>query len=93
MVNAPIITKRELSNYFLSPIAYVVLTAFALAQAVWLMRMVGGGEMPDLDTSLQGVLNWPFVLLMLLTPVFTMGLLSEEARSTLSTPAADCWEL
>ena len=64
MVNAPIITKRELGNYFLSPIAYVVLTAFALAQAVWLVRMVGGGVLTDLDTSLQDVLRWPFVLMM-----------------------------
>jgi len=97
MVNAPIITKRELSNYFLSPIAYVVLTAFALAQAVWLMRMVGGGELGDLDTSLQDVLRWPFMLLMLLTPVFTMGLLSEEARSgtleSLMTTRTSEWEL
>jgi len=86
MVNVPVITRRELSSYFLSPIAYVVLAAFAVAQGIAFALLLGRGGIPDLDLTAQAVFRVPFDLLMLTVPIITMRLLSEESRSgTLET--------
>ncbi len=84
MVNVPVITKRELNTYFLSPIAYVVLTAFALAQGIMFSLAIR----PPLDpaNTAQWALFIPLFLLMVAVPLLTMRLLSEEAnRGTIET--------
>ncbi len=55
MVNVPVITRRELSAYFLSPIAYVVLTAFALGQGL-LFALTLSPQM-DLESAAQWAFN------------------------------------
>lgn len=86
MVNVPVITRRELNAYFLSPIAYVVVTCFALAQGVGFALLLGAGRGVDLDSAVQSLVTFPFQLLMLAAPLLTMRLLSEEAATgTLET--------
>ncbi len=84
MVNVPVITKRELNTYFLSPIAYVVLTGFALAHgilfAVALRRPFEPGSVA------QWAFYVPVFLLVPAMPLITMRLLSEEVnRGTIET--------
>ncbi len=84
MVNVSVITKRELGTYFLSPIAYVVLTAFALMQGILFSLSIG----PQLDpgVGVQYAFTIPVYLLVLAAPVLTMRLLSEEtSRGTIET--------
>ncbi|MGD8241002.1 MAG: ABC transporter permease subunit, partial [Armatimonadota bacterium] len=80
----PVITRRELSAYFLSPIAYVVLTAFALMQGIlWSLSL---GPRIDPAMSCENALAIPMYLLVLAAPVITMRLLSEEtSRGTIET--------
>lgn len=84
MVTIPVIARRELNAYFLSPIAYVVLTLFALANGLLFLDALGspvaGGTLP-IDSSV--IASWCIraaaYLLMFFVPVVTMRLLSEEA--------------
>jgi ABC-2 type transport system permease protein len=84
MVNVPVITKRELNTYFLSPIAYVVLTGFALAHGI----LFAGALRQPLEPSsvAQWALYLPVFLLVPAMPLITMRLLSEETnRGTIET--------
>jgi len=80
MVNVSVIAKRELSSYFLSPIAYVVLTAFALAHGILFTSALLDSTV-ELSYSAQGVFMLPVYLLIVAVPVLTMRLLSEETSS------------
>ncbi len=80
MVNIPIIARRELGTYFLSPIAYVVLTAFALMYGI-LFSVVGVNPLIDPSVSAESAFHLPVYLLLLAVPLLTMRLLSEEAKS------------
>jgi len=79
MVNVPVIARRELSTYFLSPIAYIVLTGFALAQG--LLFSLGFAPVMELGRAAEGALALPLFLLILAIPILTMRLLSEETGS------------
>ena len=84
MVNVPVIAKRELSAYFLSPIAYVMLTGFALAHGI--LFAVGIQADMSLERAAQGVFASPLFLLVLAAPILTMRLMSEETnRGTMET--------
>jgi ABC-2 type transport system permease protein len=84
MVNVLAITKRELNTYFLSPIAYVVLTAFALANGIFYAPVVRPGLDPDAVARMA--LAAPLFLLLFAVPLLTMRLLSEEfGRGTIET--------
>lgn len=84
MVNVLVITKRELNTYFLSPIAYVVLTAFALAQGI--MFSLAVRPPLDPDRAAQWALYLPVLLLIVAIPLLTMRLLSDETyRGTIET--------
>ncbi len=93
MINAPVIAKRELITYFLSPIAYVVLTVFALVHG-WLFVGALGGAQVD-PNIVAGFAFWiAFYMMILFAPIITMRLLSEEASSgtietLLTTPVSD----
>ena len=80
MVNVPVITRRELNSLFLSPMAYVVLTGFALAQGI-LFANVLEPRMDPVLTAEWITFGIPVYLLMAAAPVLTMRLLSEEASS------------
>ena len=79
MINIPVITKRELGAYFLSPIAYIVLTAFALMHGILFSLQVGPSL--DLQAASRYALALPIYLLALAAPALTMRLFSEEIRS------------
>lgn len=79
MVNVPVITRRELHSFFLSPVAYIVLTGFALAQGIMFALVL---EPPiDPGWTAEWVFRIPVYLLMIAAPVLTMRLLSEETGS------------
>ncbi len=79
MVNVPVIARRELNACFLSPTAYVVLTAFALAQGVLFALILH----PPIDPGwmVQKLFTLPVYLLTVAAPVLTMQLVAEEART------------
>jgi ABC-2 type transport system permease protein len=84
MVNVPVVTKRELNTYFLSPIAYVVLTGFAVTHgiffAIWVSAQIDPGVVA------QRALHLPMLLFIVAIPLLTMRLLSEETnRGTIET--------
>lgn len=84
MVNVPVIAKRELNAYFLSPIAYVVLTGFALTHGIMFAIFVIPSPMsPAKDPNVIAVsCFWTVLyLLILAAPIITMRLLSEETSS------------
>jgi ABC-2 type transport system permease protein len=84
MVNVPVITRRELHSLFLSPMAYVVLTGFALAQGLRFAQVLE----PPIDPlwTANWVFEMPVYLLIVAAPVLTMGLLSiETASGTIET--------
>jgi ABC-2 type transport system permease protein len=84
MVNVLAITKRELNTYFLSPIAYIVLTAFALADGIMFVLWVRPPLDPDQVARVA--FSVPMVLLIFAVPLLTMRLLSDEAyRGTIET--------
>jgi ABC-2 type transport system permease protein len=84
MVNVPVITKRELNAYFLSPIAYVVLTGFALAHGLLFALSLTAPLNPD--SAAMTAFMIPIYLFVIALPLVTMRLLSEEAnRGTIET--------
>jgi ABC-2 type transport system permease protein len=95
MQNILAIWQREMKNYFVSPIAYVVLTVFLLlfgwfffgnlANAVqysMTMAQYGQGDQPINIPSLimQELFKTTAVILLFLVPMLTMGLFSEEKK-------------
>ncbi len=103
MLNIPVIAKRELNAYFLSPIAYVVLTLFALVNGLVFviaitMAQGGGARVPtDLNAlAASGFLAAVYVLIVFV-PLITMRLISEEAASgtaeMLLTAPVSTWEI
>jgi len=79
MRNVAPVMQRELSSYFWSPIAYVVLTIFLIVSGVLfiLFSFVPGGE-----SSLRTLLGQQMpMILVFVVPMLTMRLLSEEYRS------------
>jgi len=79
MRNVAPVTQRELSAYFYSPIAYVVLTIFLLVSGIF---FVADNFVPGRESSLRVLLGgyMPWMLVVFL-PMLTMRLLSEEFRS------------
>ncbi|MFW6188905.1 MAG: ABC transporter permease [Planctomycetota bacterium] len=78
MVKAPVVMKRELNALFLSPTAYVVLTAFAFGQGLFVLGLRAPVEPV---WTVQSLFGWSQYLLMVAAPVLTMRLLSAEVRS------------
>lgn len=70
--------QRELGAFFYSPIAYAVLTVFLVLMGILFagMTFVPGGR-----SSLQGLVHWMPIILVLFLPVLTMKLLSDEYRT------------
>lgn len=94
MRNVWVIFKRELSSYFVSPIAYVVGAAFLVLGGLFFVLPFFFGQ---LDASLRNWMSSIVVLLLFIAPMFTMKLLAEEKQSgtielLLTSPLRD-WEL
>ena len=81
MRNVMILTRRELSSYFVSPIAYVVIGLFVAATGFFFASPVIGsfqtGGPADMDWTFKVV---PFILVLLI-PVLAMRALAEEQGS------------
>ncbi len=90
------ICKRELLAFFVSPIAYFVITGFTLlvgffffnhlsyfAQMVEMSSMISlrGRELPNLNqTVIEGVFHTMVVILVFLIPLLTMRTIAEEKK-------------
>lgn len=82
------IYKRELSSFFVTPLAWVLITVFLLIQGMHFFLIVDsfssmGAQMGD-QTPLQsffGSTVLPYLVLFLLVPPMTMRLFAEERRS------------
>jgi ABC-2 type transport system permease protein len=89
------IYRRETAGLFLSPLAWILLTIalFAHGQVFMLYLMQTGRDLrAAMQLALAGDLFWWFMLL--LPPLLTMRMISEEARSgvlefLLTSPASD----
>jgi ABC-2 type transport system permease protein len=95
MQNILAIWQREMKSYFVSPIAYVVLTVFLflsglfffgnlteVVQYTMTMAQLGQGTEP-IDVPryvIQSLFRTTCVILLFLVPMLTMGLFSEEKR-------------
>ncbi len=87
-----VMTRRELGAYFFSPVVYLVLMAFIIVQWISFMFFVGqltgdprdprsGGPIPEPIVAFYIQQWWPIIFCVVLVPVLTMRLLSEEKRS------------
>ncbi len=95
MKNILAIWQREMKSYFVSPIAYAVLTVFVfisglffygnltyIAQATMMQSQFGQGSPP---VDVPGIVSRQFfqtiaVILLFMIPMLTMGLFAEEKR-------------
>jgi ABC-2 type transport system permease protein len=95
MQNILAIWQRELKSYFVSPVAYVVLTVFlflsgfffysiltAVIQSTMMQTQFGQGAQP---VDVPGIVSRSFfgtmsVVLLLMIPLLTMGLFAEEKK-------------
>ena len=72
------IFKRELSSYFDSPLAYIVIPVFLVLVggfSLYFQDLLGGGL-----ATMRPVFFWASVFMLLLIPAVTMRLFSEEHR-------------
>lgn len=70
------ILKRELSSYFNSATAYVVMAVFFLFSGFYFYTFCFEGN----TTSLAGVFGYMFTIIMFIIPILTMKTFSEEKR-------------
>jgi ABC-2 type transport system permease protein len=77
MRNVSAIFQREIKAYFFSPIAYVVISVFLVASGFFF----AGNLQFWKEASLKGSLDSIQFFLLLLTPVITMKLFSDETKS------------
>ncbi|MCP5005298.1 MAG: ABC transporter permease subunit [Planctomycetes bacterium] len=77
MRNVHSIFLREIRAYFFSPIAYIVISVFLVASGFFFAGNLQFWQ----EASLKGSLDSIQFFLLLLTPVITMRLLSEEAKT------------
>jgi len=83
MRNVLILIRREVSSYFVSPIAYVVIAMFLLAAGVLLGTPGFGAFQPGAPADLRSIFSFGIVTFFLLvaTSLLTMRALSEEQKS------------
>lgn len=96
MRNVWAICKRELLAFFVSPIAYFVITGFTFLVGFFFFNYLSnflrvmeyaamiamrGGDMPNLNQSvIEGVYHTMVVILVFLIPLLTMRTIAEEKR-------------
>jgi len=73
-----VLTRRELSAYFFSPIAYVVAAVFLAVSGVF---FAGEVFAPGREAQLRGLFDRQAFMLVFILPMLTMRTLSEEFRS------------
>ena len=70
------VLKRDLSAYFSSPIGYIYLAVFYVFSGYFFF-----GVLYSNTTSLSNVFNGMFTIIMLLIPILTMRLMSEDLKN------------
>lgn len=70
------VLKRELSAYFSSPIGYIYLAVFYVFSGYFFF-----GVLYSNTTNLSNVFNGMFTIIMLLIPILTMRLMSEDLKN------------
>ncbi len=78
MTNAIHIARRELVSFLLSPIAYIALVVFYVVFGFLFYFEKTGG--PYARANMDGTFFWSTLILVLMIPVLTMRLISEERR-------------
>ena len=79
---AVVISRRELSSYFYSPIAYVAMTLFLLATGFLFWSDFQPGQI----AAMRSLFEWMVWLLVFVIPVLCMGLMAQEwASGTVET--------
>ena len=95
MRNILVICKKELSSYFVSPIAYLLLTMFTLIFGFFFWNSVGYFNMMGLESQMRGqsfpmsvneyvirpLLSNVSVIGLFFIPMITMRLFAEEKRT------------
>ena len=87
-----VLTRRELSSFFYSPLAYIVLFGLTVVGWILFLRFVDQLAFPDTGPRgrvalMEPVVKWffldwpPIICLIFVIPVLTMRLLSEEKRT------------
>jgi len=76
MKNVVTIIKKELKDYFISPIAYVVIATFLIAVEIWFAKEVFGKD----QAEMREVLMFIPVLLIIGVPALTMRSWAEEKK-------------
>ena len=69
--------KRELQNYFYTPLGYVFMGVFLLLSGIFFLS----GNLLQMNANLGVLFDSMSFLFMLLMPLLTMRLLSEEKRA------------
>jgi len=82
MNRATVIARREIGSYFHSPIAYVAMTLFLVASGISFLNDFEPGQ----PAALRSIFDWMIWFLVLIVPILSMGLLSQEwATGTIET--------
>ncbi len=82
MSRAKVIARREFASYFHSPIAYVAMTLFLVASGISFLNDFEPGQ----PAALRSIFDWMIWFLVLIVPILSMGLLSQEwATGTIET--------
>lgn len=70
------IVKKELYSYFVSPIAYIVITVFLVISGYFFSMILFYGQ----NAELRGVIHNMSITLLFISPIITMRLLAEEKK-------------
>jgi ABC-2 type transport system permease protein len=89
-----LLTRREVSGYFHSPIAYVAMTVFLLITGFFFANPWGGEFQPGQPARMRTAFSVMTFLLMFVLPLITMRSLAEERssgtiESLLTAPVTD----
>lgn len=79
--NLMTLTRRELGAFFLSPVAYILMTVFLFYMGFFFNLYLNYAGDSKLDAGLENVFWYVSFFLNMGAPALTMGLLAEEKRS------------
>jgi ABC-2 type transport system permease protein len=88
------LTRRELGVYFVSPMAYIILTALLLISGLVFYTAMGNAVQQRLPVDFSGTLAFIVYIIVLTSPLVTMRLIAEEKNKgtleiMLTAPVSD----
>ena len=92
-----IITKRELSLYFISPIFYFLGASFLFLASLFFVQWLGVFNQGQAPPDMRGTLGNVSIIMLFLAPLLTMRLIADETRQgtlelLLTRPVRD-WQI